>query len=125
MKILLGTALLLGAGFSYAVVNELNNASQPPTTIPPVAQQAITQPKLIQTESRPARSSNTFRGYSCTSDCSGHEAGYEYASENDICDFEYSNGRSSSFDEGVISYAEENCEPDYSEDYEEDYDYYR
>ena len=27
---------------------------------------------------------NTFSGYDCTEDCSGHEAGYNWAEENDI-----------------------------------------
>ena len=41
----------------------------------------------------------------CTSDCSGHEAGYEWASEHDICDTEYDNGNSQSFNEGVRAWA--------------------
>lgn len=45
----------------------------------------------------------------CTSDCSGHEAGYEHAKSNDICDTEYTNGNSNSFDEGVQQYVEDNC----------------
>lgn len=45
----------------------------------------------------------------CTDDCSGHEAGYEYAEENDICDTEYSDGNSDSFNEGVIAWSEDNC----------------
>lgn len=45
----------------------------------------------------------------CTSDCSGHDAGYEWAEENDICDPEYDNGNSNSFNEGVQAYAEDNC----------------
>ncbi len=45
----------------------------------------------------------------CTSDCSGHDAGYSYAEENEICDTEYDSGNSESFNEGVISWAEDNC----------------
>lgn len=45
----------------------------------------------------------------CTSNCSGHDAGYDYADENNICDTEYSDGNSDSFNEGVIAWAEDNC----------------
>lgn len=54
-------------------------------------------------------STQTFGGYDCTSDCSGHQAGYDWAEENDVCDESYDGGNSESFAEGVISYAEENC----------------
>lgn len=49
------------------------------------------------------------KGYECTDDCSGHDAGYEWASDNDVCDASYSDGNSNSFDEGVRAYAEDNC----------------
>ena len=45
----------------------------------------------------------------CTSDCSGHDAGYEWAESKDICDPEYDNGSSDSFNEGVQAYAYDNC----------------
>lgn len=45
----------------------------------------------------------------CTSDCSGHDAGYEWAQDNDICDPSYDNGNSNSFNEGVQAYAYDNC----------------
>jgi len=45
----------------------------------------------------------------CTDDCSGHEAGYQWAEENDICDPEYDNGNSDSFNEGVVAWAYDNC----------------
>ena len=55
-----------------------------------------------------------FYGYECTDDCSGHEAGYEWADENSLC-YEYSSGDeywdsySDSFNEGATAYIEENC----------------
>lgn len=67
-------------------------------------------------ESAPITSSN----WDCTSDCSGHEAGYNWASDNGICDTEYTDGNSDSFNEGVQAYANENCE----EEPEDDGDYY-
>jgi len=50
-----------------------------------------------------------FGGYECTSDCSGHEAGYDWAYDNDVCDTEFDGGNSESFAEGVRAYSEENC----------------
>lgn len=48
----------------------------------------------------------TFEGYECTEDCSGHEAGYAWAEENDITDPDDCGGNSQSFIEGCIAYAE-------------------
>lgn len=50
----------------------------------------------------------SFSGYECTEDCSGHEAGYEWAEENDISDTYDCNGNSQSFNEGCEAYVEEN-----------------
>ncbi|MFH0968984.1 MAG: hypothetical protein V1804_00555 [Patescibacteria group bacterium] len=49
----------------------------------------------------------TFNGYECTDDCSGHEAGYEWAEEKGITDPNDCGGNSNSFIEGCESYAEE------------------
>lgn len=49
-----------------------------------------------------------YNGYECTDDCSGHEAGYNWAEENDIDDEYDCDGNSNSFNEGCISYVEEN-----------------
>lgn len=49
-----------------------------------------------------------FRGYACTQDCSGHEAGYEWAEEEGIEDEEDCTGWSQSFIEGCQAYVEEN-----------------
>lgn len=43
----------------------------------------------------------------CTSDCSGHEAGYAWAEENEIEDPDECSGKSASFIEGCQAYAEE------------------
>ena len=50
----------------------------------------------------------TFHGYDCTVDCSGHEAGYEWAEDNDINDVYDCDGNSDSFNEGCEAYVEEN-----------------
>lgn len=49
----------------------------------------------------------TFKGYECTQDCSGHEAGYEWAEDKDIYDIDDCSGNSQSFIEGCWSYVEE------------------
>lgn len=59
-------------------------------------------------------STDEFHGYDCTDDCSGHEAGYDWADENDICSEysygdEYEESHSNSFNEGVTAYIEDNC----------------
>jgi hypothetical protein len=48
-----------------------------------------------------------FHGYRCTRDCSGHQAGYEWAEDNGITDMDDCEGNSQSFIEGCQAYAEE------------------
>ena len=43
----------------------------------------------------------------CTDDCSGHEAGFEYAKENEIADPDDCGGNSESFIAGCREYGEE------------------
>lgn len=62
---------------------------------------------------------STFNGYECTDDCSGHEAGYEWAEEQGITDSSDCDGNSNSFIEGCESYADEQQ----SDSYDSDYDY--
>ena len=49
----------------------------------------------------------TFKGYECTANCEGHEAGYEWAEEKGIDDPDDCGGNSESFIEGCRAYAEE------------------
>lgn len=49
-----------------------------------------------------------FSDYGCTQDCSGHEAGYDWAAEQGINDPDDCGGKSWSFEEGCRAYAEEN-----------------
>lgn len=49
----------------------------------------------------------SFEGDGCTEDCSGHEAGYEWAAKNGIDDPDNCGGKSWSFEEGCRAYAEE------------------
>lgn len=62
-----------------------------------------------------------FGGYPCTQDCSGHEAGYEWAQDKGIDDPDDCGGNSDSFIEGCQAYAEE-MQTDYNDSYD-DYDY--
>lgn len=56
---------------------------------------------------KPIANANLFHGYQCTDDCSGHEAGYEWAEEQGISDPDECGGNSMSFEEGCRAYAEE------------------
>lgn len=49
----------------------------------------------------------SFMGTPCTDDCSGHEAGHQWAEENGIDDPDNCSGNSNSFVEGCKAYAEE------------------
>ena len=45
--------------------------------------------------------------YGCTQDCSGHHAGYRWASQHSISSVDDCGGKSWSFEEGCKAYAEE------------------
>lgn len=45
--------------------------------------------------------------YRCTQDCSGHQAGWDWAADNGITDAYDCGGNSQSFIEGCMAYAEE------------------
>ena len=54
----------------------------------------------------------SYAGDGCTVDCSGHEAGYEWAEEKGITDPDDCGGNSWSFEEGCRTYAEEQSDSD-------------
>ncbi len=54
----------------------------------------------------------SFNGYPCTQDCSGHEAGYEWAERQGIDDPDDCSGNSNSFIEGCQAWADEQQEQD-------------
>lgn len=68
----------------------------------------------------PLSFSNDFNGYPCTSDCSGHEAGYEWAEDKGITDSSDCGGNSNSFIEGCEAYAEEQEEAEEPEEDDSD-----
>lgn len=45
--------------------------------------------------------------YACTEDCSGHDAGWEWAAQNDVTDASDCYGQSTSFEEGCVAFADE------------------
>lgn len=55
-----------------------------------------------------ASSAQTFQGYPCTADCSGHEAGYDWAQASGVTDESGCGGNSNSFIEGCKAFVEEN-----------------
>lgn len=64
----------------------------------------------------------TFEGYECTVDCSGHEAGYEWAERNGISDADDCSGNSNSFIEGCRAWADQQTDEDEVEDSSSDDD---
>src|SRR5580765_7279602 len=49
----------------------------------------------------------TFHGDPCTVDCSGHQAGYDWAEKHEITDEDNCGGNSESFIEGCKAYVRE------------------
>lgn len=99
--------LLTGCSSSYEPVEESATSS---SSAQPSQTRSYTQPR-------------TFNGYRCTDDCSGHDAGYEWAEENDVVDPDDCGGNSNSFIEGCEAYAEEIQEEYERQEQEyEDYD---
>jgi hypothetical protein len=54
-----------------------------------------------------AAAQQTFGGYDCTEDCSGHKAGYDWAQQNGVSDSSNCSGNSQSFVEGCEAYVED------------------
>ena len=67
-----------------------------------------------------ANSQSDFHGYPCTGDCSGHEAGYDWAERNGIADPDECGGNSDSFVEGCQAYGEEQQEEQDPDEDQED-----
>lgn len=87
----------------WTLSRDRNDNTLPPVPLSPPSPNYY-QP---QVSAIPVSSSPAFMGYKCTVDCSGHEAGYEWAEENGIDDPDECDGNSDSFIEGCQAYAEE------------------
>lgn len=102
-------AIIVVGYSSSQLANE--NASKPAQSTPaPTTPAPISTPAPVETPTptpQPVAPVQTNSGsYSYGS---GHSAGYDWGEQNDICDTDYDNGNSDSFNEGVREYAEENC----------------
>lgn len=97
----------LSAAFAvYALATQDSAPPKPPEVaalVPTVSQPSYTNSNIAA----PATLPTTFMGYECTEDCSGHEAGYEWAADEGVTDPDECGGRSDSFIEGCEAYAEE------------------
>lgn len=76
-------------------------------TQPAYTSDASSPPYEAASAVRPAAVPPTFSGYACTDDCSGHQAGYDWAEDNDITDETDCAGNSDSFNEGCTARVEE------------------
>ena len=93
-----GVVLLLG--WFFLVHNHHDNSEHSNESSTPEAHEADSFGSL------------QFHGQPCTVDCSGHEAGYQWAEDHDITDPEDCGGNSQSFIEGCQSYAGEHSDLD-------------
>ncbi len=111
-KILASTILLI-AGiiiFTYSTGDSSSTADKPVTpTYQPTYQPSPSTTTKTYSQPAPTRVAPTYNGYTCTEDCGGHEAGYDYASDNDYTQDDVDNysGNSDSFQEGLQSYVDE------------------
>lgn len=78
----------------------------PPTIPAPEAVQAAPAAKRGLRPEVPEPAGMTFAGDPCTVDCSGHEAGYQWAEDRGIADPEDCGGNSQSFIEGCQAFAD-------------------
>jgi len=82
----------------------------PPKSSPEIEAASPEQLSLSIDEKRQAHGvspARSFHGDPCTEDCSGHQAGYDWAEQKDIDDEDDCDTPSESFNEGCKSYVEE------------------
>lgn len=92
---------------SVEMVNEVNSGIRSAKSLSP---EEIAVYQLFSAATTVQKS--TFHGDSCRDDCSGHEAGYRWAEDNDIDDPDDCGGNSASFIEGCQAWAEEQAQGD-------------
>lgn len=118
-KIIIGLVIIFFVWLLFLGESSSSNSTKT-TNTSVLIPSPISKPVNLQYSSPPSNSGGSyFNGYPCTEDCSGHEAGYEWADENGIDDMDDCGGSSNSFIEGCESYVEEN----YSDEGYNDYDY--
>lgn len=96
-------------GYKY---NQSPNPTPKPVPTPTLTPQPTVKPTFTVKPTIRYQNNDSleFNGYECIDDCSGHEAGYEWAEENGITQDDVDNysGNSNSFMEGMQSYVDEN-----------------
>jgi hypothetical protein len=115
MRIDMGKKLIIGIAIVVVLyfVFDRSESAPPPTTVQtPASSDEATAP-------------SSFAGYDCTEDCSGHEAGYNWAEEHDIddeevCDTAGDHSNSPSFAEGCRAYVNGDSSPTSDDDKNED-----
>lgn len=98
--------VLIAGSSSNNAVDSSEDYYVPKSTSPTPTNTPVTTPSY----KTPTYTAPTYKGYTCTDDCSGHEAGYEWAEEHGITqdDVDGYSGNSDSFQEGMQSYVDEN-----------------
>lgn len=107
-------AILLGVGLVFLLTRSKPQVQTPPT----VESSPATEPS---DSSAPPQNRPSFEGDPCTSDCSGHEAGYKWAEEHGIddendCETAGETSNSPSFAQGCRAYVRENEPSDQTDD---------
>ena len=104
--LLVGLPLFLGS-----LGNSTDNSNKQPATsnVAPTAKPTVAPLDNAPIERTTGSYVDNNGTSDCTDDCSGHEAGYEWARNKDVCDPEFDGGNSESFAEGVRAYAYDNC----------------
>jgi hypothetical protein len=110
--------VLIAAGLAFLFTRSETETHSTPTSLSTPADSDSAGPDA--TSSTP-RSNPSFAGDPCTSDCSGHEAGYNWAEEKGIddeddCDAAGDTSNSPSFAEGCRTYVRENASSDDTDD---------
>ena len=113
-------AIIIAVGLVLLLTHSKKDVdSTPAVTSTPSNSDSTATESDIHSSSEPT--SRTFAGSPCTSDCSGHEAGYNWAEEHGIdddsdCDTAGDTSNSPSFAEGCRAYVQENEPPDDTDD---------
>jgi len=103
----LAVGVILVVGIIWLLGRPKTSSTQGPISVDPaVSTSSPTVPDRVRDR---AASTRTFAGDPCTSDCSGHEAGYNWAEEHDIddedaCDTAGDTSNSPSFAAGCRAY---------------------
>jgi|GEM_PF-5580526 len=100
-----GPALRSGYVYSYVTNGVRHYKSSPPSD--GIEFRTIRYQYVQGAPQQQAIKPRAFRGFGCTSDCSGHQAGYDWAEQRGIDHPDECGGRSQSFIEGCQAFAQE------------------